>query len=202
MEENKKSGLSTAGLVLGIVGICTSFIPIINNLSFVMGVLALVFGVIALVKKSGKGKNIAAIILGILAIVFTITSQKALSDGLDKIGKEFNEGMNEITGESTEKILKDYAKVELGNFEVIEDEYFDETEISVTVTNKTNEKKSFSFHIEATNEAGERIDEDYVYANDLGAGQTQTFKIFQFIEDEKIDAMKNSEFKIVEASMY
>ena len=47
MEEKKKSGLSTAGLVLGIIGICTSFMPIINNLSFVMGVLAIVFGVIA-----------------------------------------------------------------------------------------------------------------------------------------------------------
>ena len=33
MEENKKSGLGTAGLVLGIIGVCTSFIPIINNLS-------------------------------------------------------------------------------------------------------------------------------------------------------------------------
>ena len=32
--ENKKSGLATAGLVLGIIGICLSFIPIINNAAF------------------------------------------------------------------------------------------------------------------------------------------------------------------------
>ena len=42
-EETQKSGLCTAGLVLGIVGMCTSFIPIINNLSFFLGVLAIIF---------------------------------------------------------------------------------------------------------------------------------------------------------------
>ena len=29
--EKQKSGLATAGLVLGIIGICISFIPIVNN---------------------------------------------------------------------------------------------------------------------------------------------------------------------------
>lgn len=33
MEERKKSGFGTAGLVLGIIGVCTSFIPIVNNVS-------------------------------------------------------------------------------------------------------------------------------------------------------------------------
>ena len=28
---SKSSGFATAGLVLGIIGVCTSFIPIINN---------------------------------------------------------------------------------------------------------------------------------------------------------------------------
>ena len=52
---NKKSGLATAGLVLGIVGICLSFIPILNNASFFLGILALIFGIISLVKKTSKG---------------------------------------------------------------------------------------------------------------------------------------------------
>lgn len=56
--ETRKSGLGTVGLVLGIIGICTSFIPIINNLSFVMGVLAVIFGFIALVKQDSKGKQL------------------------------------------------------------------------------------------------------------------------------------------------
>ena len=42
--ETKKSGFATAGLVLGIIGICLSFIPILNNASFFLGVLAVIFG--------------------------------------------------------------------------------------------------------------------------------------------------------------
>lgn len=43
----EKNGLATAGMVLGIVGVCTSFIPIINNLSFIMGILAIIFGILS-----------------------------------------------------------------------------------------------------------------------------------------------------------
>ena len=49
---------------------------------------------------------------------------------------------------------------------------------------------------------GNRIDEDYVYANDLSSGQTQNFEIFTYIEDSKIDGMKAATFKIIEASAY
>ena len=41
--EKEKSGFGTASLVLEIIGICTSFIPIINNLSFVLGLMGLLF---------------------------------------------------------------------------------------------------------------------------------------------------------------
>ena len=46
MEEKKKSGFATAGLVLGIIGIFTSFIPIVNNLSFVLWTIGVIFEVI------------------------------------------------------------------------------------------------------------------------------------------------------------
>lgn len=52
--EPKKSGFGTCGLVLGIVGISLSFIPILNNASFFLGVLAIVFGIISLVKKEAR----------------------------------------------------------------------------------------------------------------------------------------------------
>ena len=39
-----------------------------------------------------------------------------------------------------------------------------------------------------------------VYASNLAAGQTQEFKIFEFIEDEKLEAMKNATIKIVDIS--
>lgn len=50
----KKSGFGTCSLILGIVGISLSFIPILNNASFFLGVLAIVFGIISLVKKEAR----------------------------------------------------------------------------------------------------------------------------------------------------
>lgn len=203
MEETKKSGFSTAGLVLGIIGLCTSFIPVVNNLSFVMGILAIIFGVVALIKKAGKGKVIAAIILGILAIIITINSQKALSDSLNDAIDTFNKDMNTMSGKNTEEILANYVDVSLGNLEVKKDKYgMTDTKLVVRVTNKTSEMKSFSIQIEAVNSDGSRINNDYIYANSLNGGQSQNFEIFEYIPSDKLEAMKNATFKIVEVSMY
>lgn len=199
MEEKKKSGLATAGLILGIIGICTSFIPIINNISFVLGLIGAIMGIIALIKKTGKNQAIAGIILCILAVIITVNSQKALTDTLNEVSTN----LDKATGSSTEEVLKNDVNVELGKFEVTEDNYgLVNTKLTVKVTNKTGEKKSFNLHIEAVDVSGARIDEDYVYANGLASGQSQNFDIFAFVSSDKIDAMKNATFKIVEASVY
>ena len=49
---------------------------------------------------------------------------------------------------------------------------------------------------------GARIDDGYVYANDLTSGQTQEFKIFTYVSSDKVEEMKNATFKVVEVSMY
>lgn len=197
--ETKKSGLGTAGLVLGIIGICTSIIPIINNLSFVMGVLAVIFGMIALAKQDSKGKTITTIILGILAVVITLNAQKTLSDSLDAVSKE----LDKATGGSTEEILKNDVEVTLGNFEATKEQYgMTNTKLVVTVKNKTEETKSFNILVEAVDANGSRINQDYVYVNNLTAGQSQDIEIFNFVTSDKVEAMKSATFKIVEASMY
>lgn len=81
----KKSGLATAGMVLGIIGAVLAFIPIINNIAFVLGVLAIIFGGIALAKGASKGKAIAGLVLGIVSIVITLMMQQAASDALDEL---------------------------------------------------------------------------------------------------------------------
>ncbi len=197
--EKTKSGFGTASLVLGIIGICTSFIPIVNNLSFLLGLIGGIFAIVSLLKKASKGQAIAGIILCVLAIIITINSQKALADGLNEVSSN----LNKATGASTEEILKNDVNVELGNFEVTKGSYgITNTKLTVKVTNKTSEKKSFSLHIEAVDSTGTRIDDGYVYANDLGAGQSQNFDIFTLVTSDKVDAMEKATFKIVEASMY
>lgn len=198
-ENKSSSGLSTAGMVLGIISVVLSFIPIINNIAFFIGILALIFGIIGIVKKAGTGKAIAGVVLGILSIVITLSMQSAVSDAIDDTSKE----LDKITGNSTEEILKTEANVTLGELQISKDEYgITNSKMVVTVKNITDKKRSYSFHIEAIDESGNRINEDYVYANGLSAGQTQEFEIFTYIEDSKIDAMKAATFKIIEASAY
>lgn len=196
--ESKKSGLSTAGLVLGIIGICTSFIPIVNNASFILGILSAIFGIVSLVKKARKGKAIAALILGVLSIIITLSLQNSWSNSLDELSND----LDTMSGNNTEEVLKN-VDVSIGNFEVVTDEYgLTETKLTVKITNKTDEKKSFDFQIEAIRADGSRIDTDYIYANDLAAGQNQSFNIFEFVSDENLSSMQSATFNIVEASMY
>ena len=196
--ENKKSGLATAGLVLGIIGICLSFIPILNNASFFLGILAVIFGIIPLIKKASKGKAIAALILGILSIVITLSLQSSWSESLDKV----SEDLDNASGENTEEVLKN-VDVNMGTFEATTDEYgFSETKLVVNVTNNASEKKSYNIEIEAVATDGSRIDTDYIYANDLGAGQSQEFEIFTYVDDADLEAMQSATFEIIEASMY
>ena len=197
-DEIKKSGLATAGLVLGIIGICLSFIPILNNASFFLGILAAIFGIIPLVKKASKGKAIAALILGVLSVVITLSLQSSWSESLDEASKE----LDNMTGGNTEEVLKK-VDVNIGTLEVVTDEYgYSETKLVVKVTNKSGEKKSFDITIEAVSADGSRLDTDYIYANNLADGQSQNFELFTYISDDQLEAMKSATFKIVEASMY
>lgn len=197
-DRTKRSGLATAGLVLGIVGISLSFIPILNNASFFLGILAVIFGIITLVKKASKGKAIAALVLGILSIVITLSLQSSWSKSLDETSKK----LDDMAGKNTAEVLKK-VDVNIGSLEVVTDEYgYSDTKLIVKVTNKSGEKKSFDITIEAVGADGSRLNTDYIYANNLADGQSQSFELFTYISNDQLEAMKSATFKIVKASMY
>lgn len=196
--ESKKSGLATAGLVLGIIGICTSFIPIVNNASFFLGILAIVFGMIPIIKKSSKGKAIASLILGVLAVVITLSLQNSWSKSLDELSND----LDTMTGANTQEVLKK-VDVQIGDFKATTDKYgWTETKLTVKITNKSDKQQSFDIEIEAIDVDGNRIGTDYIYADDLASGQSQSFNLFEYVEDDVLDNMKKATFKVIEASMY
>lgn len=83
-----KSAMAIAGLVIGIVALCTSFLPIINNFSALLAVLGLVFAVIGLVstlrgKKSGKGLAIAGVIICVVSFAVVLYTQSVYSKAVD-----------------------------------------------------------------------------------------------------------------------
>ncbi len=197
----EKSGLATAGLVLGIIGVCTSFMPLINNLSFVMGVLAIIFGILNL-KKTKKGKVIASIILGILAIWITISSQQALSESLNNLSDDLDATFNDLDGSNTNDILANDVDIQIGTFTIEKGEYFDTTKLPVKVTNKSSEMKSFSITIEAVDNDGNRIDEGYIMVNDLKPNQSVEETTFTFESEDTVAKLKNATFNILKVSKY
>lgn len=202
MEETKKSGFATASLVLGIIGLCTSFIPIVNNVSFILALIGGIFAVVSLIKKASKGMAIAGLIICIITSIVVYQAQKTLSDTVNDAVDTFNNNMDMGTGEKTDEILANYADVNIGEFKATKSEYTTETELPVTVKNKASENKSFSIQIEAVRADGSRITSDTVYVNNLNAGQSQNFKAFEFVSSDILEEIKTATFKIVEVSMY
>jgi hypothetical protein len=211
--EKKTSAMAVTGFVLGIIGLLLSAVPIINNFAFVLAVLGLIFGGVGLAKtkkahsKGGK-LAVAAVIISVIAIIIVFASQSfygavldRASKSLDESSKSAQDSMDKMSGNATQELLKTDVSVKLGQFTATADQYgIVSTELPVTVTNKNAAEKSYDIQIEAVDAKGNRIDDDYAYANSLGAGQTQTFKIFQTVTSDKVDAMKAATFKIVKVS--
>ena len=93
-----KNGFCVTALVLGIIAIATSFVPIINNLSFILGLIGLVFAIIALKQKAPKGKTVTGLVLCVLSMVITLAVQSSISKQFDEI----NDNISYSTGEKTD----------------------------------------------------------------------------------------------------
>ncbi|MCA9339198.1 hypothetical protein KC939_02525 [Candidatus Saccharibacteria bacterium] len=156
MAHKEKSGLATAGMVLGIIGICLSLIPIINNIAFILALLGLVFGIIGIVqtksgKKSGKGKAVAAVILAIATIGLVLISQKIFSDTLDNVTKNASttgasdEPKSEASQTATKIEVKTLGDAFEANQVAAEKEWGGKlVEFSAVITNINDGRLSFS----------------------------------------------------------
>lgn len=152
MEEKKKSGFATAGLVLGIIAICFSFIPVVSYVSFILGALAIIFSIVALVKKASKGMAIAGLIVAIIAVYMAYSMHKGLETAVNEISNaldtsksetlEYNQGDAATLGDGVIKVTKveksqgnDWDKPKSGKEFVI---------ITVSIENKGKNKLSYN----------------------------------------------------------
>jgi hypothetical protein len=84
-----KSGLAVAGLVLGIVAICISFIPAVGMAAIFLAVVGLILSAIGIkgtgvnAAKCGRGMAIAGLVLCLVAGVISITQQAVCSAAID-----------------------------------------------------------------------------------------------------------------------
>lgn len=197
-----RSGLAIAALVLGIVALASSFLPIINNASFVMALIGLIFAIVGIVgirkgKKSGMGMAIAALVICIVAGGVVLGTQAMYSAAIDESSKQ----LDKMTGDATDEVLGVDVQVDLGQYVISKDQYgLIDSNLPVVVTNLLDESASYWVKVEALDASGARIDDYTVYVNDLGAGQSTTLEAFPFVSSDKYDAMQGANFSIVSVS--
>ena len=103
MEENRnsnKSPLAVAGLVLGIAALVTSFFPIVNFVSILIGTLAVILGIVCLILRVSKGKAILSLICGLLAVVIALSVLffvfYAIGEGIEAGFDDIGNGITDV----------------------------------------------------------------------------------------------------------
>lgn len=205
--EKKRSISAVTALVIAIISLLLSAIPIINNFAFVLAVIAIIFGFIGLSgtrkgKKKGRKMAIISLILAVLACVIVLASQEFYGNSLDKAGKDIQTSVDNSSGKNTSNLLGKAVTVDIGAFQVTPDQYTTNTSLPVKVTNKANSSKTYTIQIEAVDSTGTRIDDDTVNATNLGANESQDFKAFEFVQSDKVEALKTATFKVASVSQY
>ena len=205
--KNKKSestGLYTAGLVLGIIGVLFAFIPLMYWIAYILGGLALIFGIVGLVKKAEGYKALTATILGavtvVVAIIMNIITVKTVNDVVDSWGNELTNTVSNFLEDYNGDALGDTVDVKIEGWQEIDDFWSDEG-LVVTIKNISNETLSFSVSIEALDEDGNRIDESDVYAESLAPGQSVTDNAFT-LSSLGTDVLENATFRVYRATSY
>ena len=203
--------MPNVALVLGIVGICTACIPVVNFASLVLGVLAAIFGVIGLCKKLEFGKSVAALVLGIFSVILMIMMYASVFFFVNWViteGQSTEESApldepGDATEDQTAEILADMLDVRFGTFNVEEGIANElETSLIVTVTNKSGGVQSFDITVDAYDLHGRVIATETFYADELEPWQGQRFAIFDSVDEEDIPGLQAATFRVAKVSLW
>lgn len=98
------NGLATAGLVVGIVAAVLSFIPVLGTVSWVLAPIALVLSLVGLLKsakaRNGRGKSIAGIVLGVVALFMCILYTAVFVGSVNSVAQQ-SAAVHQVTYEVT-----------------------------------------------------------------------------------------------------
>lgn len=194
-EQNTKqgaSGMAIAGLVLGIVAAISSWIPIINNFSFILALIGAVFAIVGVVstvrgKRGGKGLAIAALVVNVIALALVLATQSAMSAAIDEattpaLSTEDVQVQANAEGEAEADVEPEYS---------IADEAMTGDDYSVTITgtftNNTDEDISYvQLSYRLLDAEGAQIETAYANTSDLAAGGTWKFEAMGFVGSDEV----------------
>ena len=123
---DRRSGLGTASMVLGIIAIIGCWIPFLNIFSIILGFIGLFLGIPAfitlLVKKKGAtGKIVAGLILCSLTLFIAFSMNGAATTAI-------NESIDELGGNKTKYNLSETSKQQNNEEKLTEEELIAELE--------------------------------------------------------------------------
>ena len=149
-------------------------------------------------------KIVISIVCEILCVVFAYSIFGNIASDINANDIKQNiPAISEILHkESTEDILEKYVDVSFGEFKVTDNGYYPETSLEVTVKNKAEKQFTYYITIEAVDADGARIETDMIYADRLNSGQEIHLTAFEYVEQEKIEQLKNADFKVLEINKY
>lgn len=89
MEQERKV-LGILAIIFGALALLGSWMPIINNFSFILAILALIFGIIGFLVNRKRPKTLAIIgtVLSIVSIAIVLGTQAMYAKSLDKLSKD------------------------------------------------------------------------------------------------------------------
>ena len=109
--KNEKKVCGILAIIFGVIGVIGSWMPFINNVSFVFGLIGLIFGLIGLVinLKRTKILSIVGALLSIATIIVVLVTQSMYSKAIDDAGKKISTEISSASS-SREKESEDKFK--------------------------------------------------------------------------------------------
>ena len=183
------SGMAIAGLVLGILAAVSSWIPIVNNLSFILGAIGLILSIVGVVgtargKRAGKGLAIAALVINLVACGIVLAMQSAMSAAIDDAtsGMVSTENVSvqpEDAAADAPAPTADDPAYAITDVQMTGDDY--SVTISGTFTNNSDAEVSYvQVSYRPLDAEGAQIGTAHANTNNLPAGGTWKFEAMGF----------------------
>ena len=101
MKQERKV-LGILAIIFGALALLGSWMPIINNFSFILAILALIFGLIGFLVNRKRQKTLAIIgtVLSIVSIAIVLGTQAMYAKSLDKLSKDIEQSVTSTSSSS------------------------------------------------------------------------------------------------------
>lgn len=101
MKNDEKKVLGILAIVFGAIALLGSWIPILNNVSFVIAIPAVILGIIGLVVNRKNNKTLAIIgtVLSVVAMAVVLMTQSMYGKALDEASKAVDESVSKVEKE-------------------------------------------------------------------------------------------------------